>query len=271
MNLVVSALHFPWDTLDACFREARQTLGLDGVELSFHSSLARPHCTREDLEQIAPLREQHGVSVCAHIWDDLAALDAAAACASLDAWRRVAVRAGVTGLVVHGGSHPDRREGLRRVAHVLETVLPAFERSGVNLLLENHYAYDYRDCHELFSEPWEFAELFQRLSSPALRACFDTGHAHLTRNGEELLRALAPQLAHVHLADNHGEHDDHCMYGEGTVPWESYFARLAEDAFDGTFCVEFPVREDRAPFAACIARLRRQWRSTTLEPPDAVA
>ena len=38
-----------------------------------------------------------------------------------------------------------------------------FGRAGVVLNLENHYAYDYRNCRELFSEPWEFRELVREI------------------------------------------------------------------------------------------------------------
>lgn len=259
MNTIISALHFPWTDIDECFTRVKNEFQLDGVELSFHESFRRPHCTKDDIEAITASREKHGIKVYAHIWENLATLGVNAAREKLVFWQRLSKRAGVSGLVIHGGSYPDQREGIDRAALALAKVIPAFERSRIEFYLENHYAYDYKDCHELFSEVWEFMELFHRIQSPSLRFCFDTGHANLTKNGEELILGLASYLSHVHLADNHGERDDHCMYGAGTVPWERYFAALAKISFNGTFCVEFPVREDRRPFYACARKLQQRF------------
>jgi len=260
MNIVISALHFVWGDIEECLERARNEFGLDGIELSWAPSFARPHCTREDLGDLRRVKGRTDLRLDAHIWENLAGLAPEEAEAALLGWLDLCGQTGVVGLVIHGGSHPDRREGVLRVRRVLESVLPRFERAGVTLNLENHYAYDYRGCQELFSEPWEFAEVFS-LDSPSLKFCFDTGHGHMTRNCEALLRELAPHLHHVHLADNHGEHDDHCMFREGTVPWDLIFDTTRQIGFDGNFCVEFPVRDDLAPFHACVAELRERWRT----------
>lgn len=132
-------------------------------------------------------------------------------------------------------------------------------RAGVALKLENHYAYDYRGQCELFSEPWEFADLLAALPSPALHTCFDTGHGHMTRNWQSLIRAMGPALAHVHLADNGGIDDDHRPYGQGTVPFAAMFDLLRETGFAGAFRVEFPARDDLVPFRRCLADLAARW------------
>jgi sugar phosphate isomerase/epimerase len=195
------------------------------------------------------------------VWGDLAQMALPAAAAWLESWLPWCAQTGVRGLILHGGTSPDRRAGLAHTKRVFETVLPAFERQGVVLYLENHYAYDYHGCHELFSEPWEFREVFA-LNSPSLRFCFDTGHGNMTRNTCELLGELAPWLAYVHLADNRGVDDDHLAYGQGTVRWAEAFAQLRANGFDGTFCVEFPVHADEARFRRCVADLRRLWPRT---------
>jgi len=256
MHIIISALHFPWETIDDCFRIVREELGLDGIELSLHTSFHHPHCTREDLERLQELAAATGLSVEAHIWEDLAQLGPQAGIAALLEWLEISRQSGISGLVIHGGSSPDRREGLVRTRGIFAEVVGPFEEAGVVLKLENHYAYEYRDCRELFSEPWEFQEIFSAIDSPALRFCYDTGHGHMTHNGSELLRALAPYLAHIHLADNHGVHDDHCPYRQGTVPWNDLLALWREIEYDGTYCVEFPVRENHAPFRHCLAELR---------------
>ncbi|HEX2950276.1 MAG TPA: sugar phosphate isomerase/epimerase family protein [Armatimonadota bacterium] len=264
MQTIISALHFAWNNIDDCFRRAKQDFQLDGVELSCDNSFARPHCTHEDLPAIRDAAERYGVRVEAHIWENLAQLGQEHATEALLKWLAVCRDTGITGLVIHGGSYPDHREGIQRTRHILENVIPRFERSHVVLKLENHYAYTYKGCQELFSEPWEFLEVFSTIASPALRCCFDTGHGNMTKNSAALLHELAPYLAHVHLADNHGVDDDHCGYQQGTVDWEGVFSILQAIDFDGTFCVEFPVREDRHPFTNCMADITARWPRATV-------
>lgn len=254
MPVIISALHYAWDTIDDACRIAREEFNLDGVELSLHDSWARPHCTHDDLARLPALKDRYGLSLDAHIWDDLARLGEDAGADALLRWLDVCAAAGIDGIIIHGGSFDDRAEGIARTRRTFQRVLPRFERAGVVLKLENHYAFDYHNCRELFSEPWEFLDVFS-LDSPSLRACFDTGHGHMTRNWDTLLRALAPWLVHVHLADNGGTDDDHQPYRRGTVPWDAIFTTLKDIDYHGAFCIEFPVREDQAPFRQCLADL----------------
>ena len=260
MRIVISALHFVWRDIPECFARVRDEFGLDGVELSWHRSLTRPHCTADDLAELRRRRGTHGLHLSAHIWENLPRLGAAASAEALQHWLDLCPETGVDTLVVHGGSWPDQQEGIERAREFLWAALPAARAAGVTLCLENHYAFTYREGHELFSEPWEFAQVL-RPEHPELAFCFDTGHGHMTRNGEDLIRELAPHLRYVHLADNHGEHDDHCAYRLGSVPWDAYAAALREIGFNGTFCVEFPVRDDQEPFRSCLADLRRDFPS----------
>ena len=258
MKTIISALHFEWRTLSDCLNVATRDLQLDGVEMSWHESFCRPHCTLEDLAALTARSGHDDTMLSAHVWDDIAAAGTARPEDALLRWLRLCQKTGTPDLVIHGGTWGDQRDGVARVRRVLENVLPAFERAKVTLNLENHYAHDYRNCHELFSQPWEFLEVLT-LDSPSLQFCLDTGHANMTRNTGELLDALAPWLNYVHLADNQGIDDDHAAYGEGTVAWEDVFARLRSIRYDRVLCVEFPVREDSEPFRACLADIRRRW------------
>ena len=255
MRFVISALHFAWNTPAECLARALGEFGLDGVELSLSTAWRRPHCTREDLAWIAAQAPVEA-RLSAHIWENLAQLGPARGADALRGWLPVCAEARIGSLILHGGSHAEQRQGIRLTRETLAAVLPDFERAGVVLNLENHYPYAYRNCQELFSEAWEFREVLS-LDSPSLRFCFDTGHGNMGRNGVELIRELAPWLAYVHLADNGGVDDDHCGFRQGTTDWDGYLAALREIGFDGTYCVEFPVREDHGPFHACLRELRQ--------------
>ena len=251
MKIIISALHFDWTDIDNCFDRITREFALDGVELSFHECYSHPHCTKEDIASIRRANESYGLFLYAHIWEDIAQLSPRKAVEALRYWAEISVQAGVRGLIIHGGSYPDRNEGIVRTRRALQKVLPEFERANVVLYLENHYAYDYQNCQELFSEVWEFEQVLS-LDSPSLRLCFDTGHGNLTGNSEDIIVNLQSHLGHVHLADNHGINDDHCPYKHGTVQWKKILTLLHRGNYDGVFCVEFPVRIDTAPFSQCL-------------------
>jgi sugar phosphate isomerase/epimerase len=141
MHRVISALHFDWRDIPHCLDRATRELGLDGVELSWHDSFARPHCTREDCAALARLPAGHGTVLSAHIWDDLPALGPWLAEQSLRRWLDLCEHTGVRELVLHGGTHEDRRAGVELMRGILGRSLPDFEQAGVVLNLENHYAW----------------------------------------------------------------------------------------------------------------------------------
>lgn len=259
MERIISDFFFAWRDLPHCFERVRDEFGLDGVELSFHPTYAHPHCTREDIDTARRINEDFGLVLTAHIWEDLPQLGPREGGDALRVWLDACDRTGVAKLVVHGGTFDDRTAGLERMRETLEGVLGDFEKHGVVLHLENHYPYAYHHCRELYSEPWEFRELFDAIDSPSLKMCFDTGHAHMCRNTEEFLRELSDRIAYVHLTDNMGVDDDHLGYMRGTVPWETVFDLLAENAYDEVLCVEFEVRGDDDPFYNCQRELLRRF------------
>ncbi len=257
MRLVISGLHFPWETVSSSLLRARE-LGLDGVEFSWHNSFARPHCTRQDIADLDAIRDRHDATLTAHIWENLPQMGEDEAHLALRGWLALCKSTGTEGLVIHGGSWPDQREGIAITRHILEGVLGEFEEAGVVLNLENHYPYAYKECQELFSESWEFNEVLS-LDSPSLRVCYDTGHANMTDTPFELLDNLGPALNYIHLADNMGVHDDHLKYNQGTVQWQEVFSRLQKAEFDGILCVEFGAHGDLAPFHECLRDMRKRW------------
>jgi sugar phosphate isomerase/epimerase len=92
------------------------------------------------------------------------------------------------------------------------------------------------------AKPWTSIEsvvsLVNSISSKKLTVCIDTGHAHL--NGYSLLRidniipsSMPPICLHVH--DNHGNRDEHCIPGCGTINWAE--AREAKTLLKAQYAV----------------------------------
>jgi hypothetical protein len=67
MNIVISALHFAWQDMRGCLAVAEREMGLDGVELSWHESFRRPHCTAQDMDLLASLRNEYSMRLSAHM------------------------------------------------------------------------------------------------------------------------------------------------------------------------------------------------------------
>ena len=264
MNKIISALHFPWSNITECCEKVKTEYNLDGIEFSLDKSFNHPHLSADDYKMLPSLIDKFDIIAEGHIWENLAQMGEASGTEALLYWADICNKSGITGIVIHGGSCNDQMEGLKCTENILDKVVNVFEKKNIALKLENHYAYNYKNCHELYSEPWEFESIFNLIDSPALQFCFDTGHGHMTHNGCELITALKNRLTHVHLADNHGINDDHCPYRKGSVPWDSYFQTLTDMKYDKNFCVEFPLFDSTEPFYACIKDIDRLFLSPIL-------
>jgi sugar phosphate isomerase/epimerase len=238
-RLGVSCLHYRWDDLDEALERCVDEFGFELIEFS------TTRLGDEAYPELGLLSQKYGVSLGLHGWLDLPQMAPDAAAAALGRLRERCEEALMEYLVLHVGTHPEREVGLRRVGDALAAVTPAFEAAGVRLCMENHYPYEYEGKHELGDRPEDFLALMERVSSDALRFCLDTGHAHMTRNVWNLLAYLGPYLGCVHIADNHGEHDEHLAPGEGTIDWPAVLRATAETGFRGPYVLEFP--ETRGP------------------------
>lgn len=141
---------------------------------------------------------------------------------------------GAEGGVLHLGwpSDPWTPEQEAWAVEALERLIPAACTTGVRLLTEN-----------IVSDGTRTERLCALLSKvdpegTATGICFDTGHANMNGGVLAQLEAAGDRLHSLHLHDNAGEKDHHLPPGEGTVPWEAFFAALDERGFDGWGAVE---------------------------------
>lgn len=112
------------------------------------------------------------------------------------------------------------------------------EEVGVRIALENMPGSDTKvpySCAE------HFLRLFEKLDTPWLTVCLDTGHANWALpKGEvpNMARALGKHLQVLHLHDNGGTWDNHFTPFGGTVTWNDLCAALAEIDYTGTINLE---------------------------------
>jgi sugar phosphate isomerase/epimerase len=90
----------------------------------------------------------------------------------------------------------------------LESVRPFCEDRGIALAIENGFPAD----DEIR------AQYFERFPPEFIGMCFDSGHANLNGNSEELMKS-ASRLRALHLHDNKGLPDDHQPPFYGTADW----------------------------------------------------
>ncbi len=257
--VIISCLHYEWETVAEAFDRCANEFGLDGIEFSLHPDSGHPHLPEDEYDLARELAEESGLRLSAHVWDNPAQLGAADAAERLLGWLDVAREVGFRHVIVHGGSHNDQWRGIEITREALASIAPEYEAAGVILCLENHYAYDYREQHELFSTSEEFRAALDAIDSPAVAFCLDYGHSHMTGNTLDLLERVGHRLAYTHLADNMGEHDDHLAFGRGTVPWREVLAATRAAGFRGPFTVEFPVRGDHQALRQCLNLLEEVY------------
>lgn len=95
------------------------------------------------------------------------------------------------------------------------------KRLGVVYLIENQIT----NC-PLGHDPVAMARHIVAVNSPAIRMCFDTGHAHITGDMFAALHEAASAIGYFHIHDNDGRQDDHRMPGDGTIDWSGFAETL---------------------------------------------
>lgn len=65
---------------------------------------------------------------------------------------------------------------------------------------------------------------------------FDFGHANTVGKVEDFLTCVG-KARHIHIHDNHGEHDEHLALGAGTIDWE-HAGKVIARSYQGIAVVE---------------------------------
>lgn len=260
-GLAVSTQVFGEHEINAGHLEIMRNAGFDLVEV-----FAAPgHVAWEDERAVGRLAgwlRSLGMGVCSlHApWapgQDIAALDAVQRERSLRSVQRAAdalLALGGQYLVVHPGATPvdalSREMQLRLAEDSLVKIAGYCAERGLAVALENPPPY------ELAGETADMLRLYQRLAArPGLRACFDTGHAHITPEGVAGISQAPAEVAVIHLSDNTGQADDHWLPPEGSIDWPQFFALLAGRRWAGYLVLELTDRPD----ATDVLARGRRW------------
>ena len=83
-------------------------------------------------------------------------------------------------------------------------------------------------------------DLLDALEAPALGACLDLGHAHMTEGAAEAIEQLAGYTRTIHLHDNLGRTDEHRLPFAGAIDWPAILMELEKTGYAGSMTIELP-------------------------------
>lgn len=233
-------------------------LGFDGVELSLRD------VRRLDADAIRHSLDQHDLSALAIATglnclvdgaclaarrEEQRALGSERLLASIDlasALGAPVIVGGIRGQLPVGGTSSG---AVRDAAlHAVAEAVAHAERSGVQMLLEpiNRYETNFVNTVEAG------VELIEAIASPNLRLLIDTFHMNIEEASlTGAIRAAAPVLGYVHLADS-----NRLAPGLGHVPFDAVLGALDEVGYAGPLVAEvLPRPDDFAAAHACAAFL----------------
>lgn len=140
----------------------------------------------------------------------------------------------------------------------LETLLPIFEREGLQLRLEPH-------PDDFIEEGLRSVELVRAIDSANVSFLYCAPHTfHMGGDIAGIMEYAGPLLTHVHVADSFDHRassglryivnppgssarvHQHLDIGQGEVNWEEFFGTLARLGFDGVMTVCVFAWEERA-------------------------
>jgi sugar phosphate isomerase/epimerase len=150
------------------------------------------------------------------------------------------------------GRPPDAEfiQFMHHAAASLNRVAARCSQLGIRLLLENMLG------HLMFGHVRDMMYLLGEINTGEVGTCLDTGHAHLAREMDGVIRKLSGHLKMVHVNDNHGDHDAHLAPGDGGIDWHRVIGELRRCGFHGVLVLELSAR-DQEPVESILARAVR--------------
>lgn len=141
------------------------------------------------------------------------------------------------------GVAPPRRDdapSVRRAmyANSLRELLGEAKQLGLRLAIENH-----TDEWGFFVTPEDFFGLIATDDLAELGACWDTGHAWIAGQRPEAGGRLGTHLITLHVHDNDGRNDDHCLPLSGTIAWDGFLKGLRTARYEGPLMMELVTPE----------------------------
>ncbi len=131
------------------------------------------------------------------------------------------------------GASRGQEGGLEAIVTVLKELLPAAEEAGVLVSLENHASNNLENLDD-------YRYVFDRVDSPALGICMDTGHFEAASVAlDDLIDEFAGKINHIHLKENRTfGRKEFVRFGEGTTDNNRAVERMIDAGYSGYLVIE---------------------------------
>jgi len=116
-------------------------------------------------------------------------------------------------------------------------LIPAMEKYGVKVLVENSTKANMGECYYLITGT-EMREFVDYVDHPLFGACWDTGHANVEGGQYEHIMAMGDVLCALHINDNRGKGDEHIVPYLGTLNLDDIMCGLIDSDYKGYFTFE---------------------------------
>lgn len=162
---------------------------------------------------------------------------------------------GIKNMVLHCDSMVDtdlsRQEKLDKNIEKLRILAEYIQDKDITVCLENLGKTSISQTAD------DLMYLIDRIGSDRFGICLDTGHLNLTvKDQREFILKAGEKLKALHIADNHGQLDDHLMpFNGGEIDFTEVVKSLKEIGYQGLFNLEIPG-ERRIPLRLRDAKLQ---------------
>ncbi len=174
-----------------------------------------------------------------------------------DIVKRCIDAAGVLGartIILHFGTYSDDHH-----PEALENIV-AFLMYFNEYLRGTHIKFALENVATSISKAASIAGVIDRFGFAAnMGICLDIGHANINEDPATAIKAAGRHIIHLHLHDNDGVHDLHCIPFESAINWDEVTAALAGLKYDANMVFE-PEKTDMEPIAVvtgCAAARQR--------------
>jgi len=127
-----------------------------------------------------------------------------------------------------------------------------FHQHNVGMAIENMNCYS-RERRNYCGNLDELLELIDAVGAPDVGCCIDTGHAFISGNNvPAMIRRAGKTLRATHIADNHGEKDEHIAPFAGSINWPEVMKALHD--IDYAYDFSFEIHHLTSAYPACLQK-----------------
>lgn len=166
-------------------------------------------------------------------------------------------------IIIHpcagGVADPEEQDKRSLLAYdSISQLMDAAEETGVAMALENMLP-NHAGC-----EIRHIMDTVEKINSPMLGICLDSGHAHVCGNLAECVEAFGKKIISIHMQDNDGTRDMHLQPPYGTTDWPTFVKCLHKVGY------QRPITIEAGPWGGSSYKHSLREVSAVLENPDKI-